>query len=100
GIGRERFAQLAHYKTSPLFSMAERAALALAEEATQRRNVTPETWAQVKKHFSEVEIVELVWLNASENYFNLQAAVLGIDSDGLTMAPMLATSHRRNDDVQ
>jgi alkylhydroperoxidase family enzyme len=82
-IGMNRFAQLPRCQTSTLFTDREKAALALTEHATRTRQVPEAVWLQVKKHFSEVEIVELVWLNAAENYFNLQAAVLGLESDGL-----------------
>lgn len=82
-VGRERFAELDNYRTSPHFSDAERAALAFAEEATRNRSVSEETWATVKKHFSDTQIVELVWLNATENFFNLSNAVLGVGSDDL-----------------
>jgi alkylhydroperoxidase family enzyme len=82
-IGHERFAHLEGYRTSQVFSERERAALRFAEEATLTCSVTDDTWAAVRACFSDTEIVELVWLNAAENYFNLQAAILRIDSDGL-----------------
>lgn len=62
------------------------------EEATAHRRVSAETEAALREHFSEVEIVELTWPNAAENYFNLQAAVLGIESGGLAA---LAARHRK-----
>jgi alkylhydroperoxidase family enzyme len=37
----------------------------------------------VRKHFSEREIVELTWLNALENYYNLMNVPLEIEQDGL-----------------
>jgi alkylhydroperoxidase family enzyme len=82
-VGRERFDALAEYRTSPLFSDRERAALALVEDATGSRRVSDATWAALRANFSETEVVELVWANAAENYFNLQATALGIESDGL-----------------
>jgi AhpD family alkylhydroperoxidase len=91
-LGPERFRHLSEYRTSGAFSKRERTALALAEEATRFRRVSDETWAAARENFSETEIVELVWLNAAENYFNLQAAVLGIESDQLA-APSMAAAH-------
>jgi AhpD family alkylhydroperoxidase len=82
-IGTERFAALESASTSPLFTAREKAALALVTEATTRRKVSEATWREAKHHFNETELVEIVWLNAAENYFNLQAAVLGLESDGL-----------------
>lgn len=98
-IGRERFAELHDFRASSVFSDREKAALALAEEATLRRKVSEETWERVKRHFTGTQIVELVWLNASENYFNLQAAVLGIESDGISItaaAPTLTGALRQS----
>ena len=82
-VGAERFLALESASTSPLFTAREKAALALTAEATTQRKVSEATWREAQRHFSETELVEIVWLNASENYFNLQAAVLGIESDGL-----------------
>jgi alkylhydroperoxidase family enzyme len=87
-IGRERFIELAEHRSSSLFNAKEKAALAFAEEATLHRKVSENTWALVKREFSDTQIVELAWLNASENYFNLQAAVLGLDSDGVSTAAL------------
>ncbi len=81
-IGAERFDALEDFHTSPVFSEKERAALAFAQEATLHKRISDATSAAVRAHFKEDEIVELTWLNAAENYFNLQAAVLGIESDG------------------
>lgn len=82
-VGAERFAALEDFRTSGRFTERERTALAVVEEATLHRRLSDETAARLREHFTEVEIVELVWANAAENYFNLQAAVLGIESDGL-----------------
>lgn len=82
-IGMERFQALGEFRTSDAFTAREKAALAFAEEATLHRRVSDETFAAVRAHFNETEIVELAWVNAAENYFNLQAAVLGIESDEL-----------------
>lgn len=82
-VGPERFVALESASTSPLFTAREKAALALVTEATTQRKVSEATWQEAKRHFNETELVEIVWLNAAENYFNLQAAVLGLESDGL-----------------
>jgi len=89
-LGSERFRYLDAYRTSDAFSKRERTALAFAEEATRFRRVSDDTWLAARENFSDTEIVELVWLNAAENYFNLQAAVLGIESDQLAERSMAA----------
>lgn len=83
-IGVDRFHNLAAYRDNLAFSNRERAALSLVDEATIHRRVSDETWATVHTYFDDTEIIELVWLNAAENYFNLQATVLGIGSDDLS----------------
>lgn len=82
-IGPERFAALDEAQTNGDFTERERAALALVDEITQAGELTASTFERLRQHFTETEIVELMWLNAAENYFNLQAHPLGIGSDGL-----------------
>ncbi len=77
-----KFDALGDYATSPLFTDRERAALAYAEEATRQRRVSDATFATLRAHFSEEEIVEITWVNALENYYNLINIPLGIESDG------------------
>jgi len=36
----------------------------------------------LRRHFNEREIVEITWLNALENYYNLINLPLEIESDG------------------
>jgi alkylhydroperoxidase family enzyme len=82
-LGMEKFNALSEYRTSPLFSGRERAALAYVEEATRHKHVSDETFEALRKHFSEREIIEITWLNAVENYYNLINIPLEIESDGL-----------------
>jgi alkylhydroperoxidase family enzyme len=89
-LGLERFRALDAWRTSPLFSDRERAALAYVEAATLRREVDDETFEAVRKHFSEREIVELTVENAVSNFYNLLNVPLGIEEDGL-----LAIAERR-----
>ena len=44
--------------------------------------VSNATFEALRKHFSEREIVEITWLNAVENYYNLINIPLEIESDG------------------
>jgi alkylhydroperoxidase family enzyme len=71
------------WRTSPLFTDRERAALRYVEEATRTKRVSDETFAAMHAHFDERQIVAITWLNAVENYFNLLNGPLGIESDGL-----------------
>lgn len=73
---------LSEYRTNPLFSPRERAALAYVEEATRCKVVSDATFGELHKHFEDWEIVEITWLDALENYYNLINIPLEIGSDG------------------
>jgi alkylhydroperoxidase family enzyme len=77
-----RFDALPAYRTSPLFTEAERAALDYATELTTYKEVEPATFARLRSHFSERQICDIVWLVASEHLYNLTNVGLGIGSDG------------------
>jgi len=47
------------------------------------KNVGDATFADRRRHFNEREIVEITWLNALGNYYNLLNLPLGIEADGL-----------------
>ena len=71
---------LGDYQTSPLFSDAERAALAYATELTEDRHVSPDTFAELARHYSEREICDIVFLVASEHLYNVNNIGLNIGS--------------------
>lgn len=81
-LGMEKFNALSEYQTSPLYSDRERAALAYVEEATRHKRVSDATFEALRNNFSEREIVEITWLNAVHNYYNLINLPLEIGSDG------------------
>lgn len=82
-IGLEKFRDLDAAATSPVFSERERAALAYVEEATLHKTVSDTTFENLRKHFDDREIVEITLMNALENFYNLLAIPLEIESDGL-----------------
>ena len=80
---RPRLDALAEYRTSPLFSEAERAALDYATELTRDKRVDAETFSRLSRFYSEREICDLVWLVASEHLYNMSNVGLNIGSDNL-----------------
>jgi uncharacterized peroxidase-related enzyme len=61
GIPDAKEEALWQYETSPLFSAAERAVLRVAQGAAQVPNaVTDEDFAELKRHYSEAQIVDIV----------------------------------------
>jgi alkylhydroperoxidase family enzyme len=82
-MNQAKFDALADYRTSNLFSEAERAALDYVTELTKEKKVNPETFARMQRHFSERQICEIVWLVASEHFYNMTNIGLNIHSDML-----------------
>lgn len=89
GVSPEKLAAVDEYRVSPLFTPAERAALAFAEAMTQVGGHIPdETFAAIRQHFSEREIVELTAAVAAENFYNRMNAALAVESQGFCALPL------------
>jgi alkylhydroperoxidase family enzyme len=82
-MNEAKFDALEGYRTSPLFDEAERAALDYVTELTRDRQINPETFERMAKHYSERAICEIVWLVASEHFYNMTNIGLNIHSDML-----------------
>ena len=79
----QEWKEFLNFRNSPKFSEKEKALLAYLEEINLTKSVTDDAFAKLRTHFPEKEIVEITWVNASENYLNLMAKPLGLPSDGL-----------------
>lgn len=82
-MNQAKFDALENYRTSNLFTEAERAALDYVTELTKQKKVNPETFERMKRHYSERQICEIVWLIASEHLYNITNIGLNIHSDML-----------------
>ncbi len=82
-LNQAKFDALNDYASSPLFSEAERAALDYVTELTRNKQVSEETFARLRKHYSERAICEIVWLVASEHFYHMTTIGLNIHSDML-----------------
>lgn len=82
-MNEAKFDALEQYRTSPLFTDAERAALDYVTELTKEKKVSPNTFTRMAGHYSEREICEIVWLVASEHFYNMTNLGLNIHSDML-----------------
>ena len=89
-----RFDALPEYRTSPLLTDAERAALDYATELTTDKQVDRATFAQLARFYGEREICEIVWLVASEHLYNVSNIGLNIGSDGLCEVPPRSDQER------
>jgi len=73
---------VAAWRHATVFTEAERAALALAEEGTRLADayegVSDETWAQVRKHYDDDQIAALVSLVAMMNASNRLSVIVNL----------------------
>jgi uncharacterized peroxidase-related enzyme len=71
GVNEEKVAAVWDYQTSPLYTPAERAALDLALAAAQVPNETTDAhFAELRKHWSEDEILEIIEVIAMFGFLN------------------------------
>ncbi len=82
-MNMQKFDALEQYRTSPLFTDAERAMLDYVTELTKNKIGDPELFARMARYSSEREICEIVWLVASEHLYNMTNIGLNIHSDML-----------------
>jgi alkylhydroperoxidase family enzyme len=82
-LGLEKVEALYEYETSHLFTGAEKAALNYVSELTRNKSLQQETVEELKKHFTEREICEIVFLVSSEHFYNMTNLGLNIHSDSM-----------------
>jgi alkylhydroperoxidase family enzyme len=83
GASAEKIAAVAPFRTSALFSPAEKAALALAEAMTVTpAEVSDAIFAGARAHFSDEQLVELAATAAMENYRARFNRAFGVESQG------------------
>lgn len=103
GIASEKVMALWQFRTSPLFTAAERAALELAAAAgSAPPAVTDEHFVELKKHWSEDAIVEMVAVLALLGWLNRWCQTLApeLEPDALAFAQQhLAASGWRPPDA-
>ncbi len=84
GASDDKIAALEAFRTSDLFTPAERAALELAEAMTHTPpDVTDAMFDAVRAHFGEAETVELVATIAMENYRARFNRAFDVEAQGL-----------------
>jgi alkylhydroperoxidase family enzyme len=86
--GQEKLAEVAAWRDSMLFSASERVALEYAERVTYSdQKVDDAFFAEVKKHFTEAQIVELTFAVALENFRSKFNPALGVEAQGFCVVP-------------
>lgn len=86
--GIEKLAEVTTWRDSKLFSEAERLALEYAERITYTdRKVDDALVEDLKRHFTDAQIVELTAAIAMENFRSKFNPPLGIEAQGFCMVP-------------
>ncbi|HVL36785.1 MAG TPA: hypothetical protein VM489_14030 [Burkholderiales bacterium] len=86
--GAAKVAALQDWRASALFSEAERAALDYAERMTiTGQKVDDALFAEVRRHYSEAQAVELTAAIALENFRSKLNPALGVESQGFCLLP-------------
>lgn len=82
-LNETKFNAMEEYKTSPLFTDKERAALDYVTILVRDKKMDEETFGKLAHYYSEREICEIVWLVSSEHVYNMTNIGLNIHSDML-----------------
>ncbi len=87
GVEERKIREVCRYESSPLFSEKEKIALRYADAITYSdQDVGDELFTEVRKHFSEDEIVELTTYIAWENCSSKFNRALRVESQELWKA--------------
>src|SRR5204862_15862 len=87
GVDEKKLAAVWEFRTSPLFSEGERVALDFAIAAASVPNgVTDDLFAELRKHWSEAQIVEIVGVIATFGFLNRWNDTMGTPLEAEPMA--------------
>ena len=86
GLTRAQCEALAAWQASPLFDDQQRAVLAFTDSMTKDIQVPDSVFEELRRHFSERQIVELAVLIGTYNMHTRVLAALQIDSETATAA--------------
>ena len=95
GLLQSKLAALARYRESAEFAPREVAALEFAEQVVRNdREVSEACWARLREHFSEAEVVELMFIVGYQTFaskFAKAFALIPQDLAPQALAPSPAT---------
>jgi len=98
GISDQQLLDLAHFETSPAYSVLEKLVLRYAVAMTETPVEVPdELFSELRNHFSPQQMVELTSAIAWENYRARFDHAFGIEAEGFSqgaMGPLPVGSHR------
>lgn len=82
-LGAQKFFALGDGAEAKALGEKEQAAVDFVDEYAKERRVSDETFARLRRFFSDEEVIDIIAVNAFEQYFNAFAVPLEIESDGL-----------------
>lgn len=88
GIPEDKLRAIKGWTTSDQFEPAERAVMAAADEMVGRNLIEDATFAGLKKHFSDEQIMELVFVIATWRMHGMIVRALHLEYDADTTARM------------
>ena len=80
-MNQAKFDALSAYSASPLFSEKEKVLLDFVTRLTRDRQMEAELFDKLAQHYDERSICEIIWIVASEFYYNMGNIGLNIHSD-------------------
>jgi alkylhydroperoxidase family enzyme len=84
GISEDKLAAIKGWTTSNLFDETERAVMAAADEMVGRNLIEDPTFASLKRHFTDAQIMELVFVIATWRMHGMIVRALRLEYDNLT----------------
>ena len=84
GLTDEMVDEVPNFRSSKLFTPAEKAAMALADAMAGAHTKAPfdEVFAELRKHYSEEQVVELGWRTSVFIGYGRLVYALGVDAIG------------------
>ena len=80
GMSQRHLDALDHWREAPFYTPAERALFAWVEHVTMVADGVPETaFADLKSHFTDVQMVDLTFIVSAMNAWNRMAIAFGRD---------------------
>jgi alkylhydroperoxidase family enzyme len=82
-MNQKKFDAIQEYQTSSLFSEKEKVLLDFVTMLSRDRKMERSLFEELAKHYDERELCEIVWVTATEFYYNIGNIGLNIHSDML-----------------
>lgn len=82
-MDQAKFDELHEYETSSRFSEKEKVLLNFVTRLARDRKMERELFEELAKHYDERSVCEIIWITATEFYYNISNIGLNVHSDML-----------------